>query len=81
MKICQKINVKKWSDDLCRTLHTFTADCFPLKSTEFHKGTQEYHDYQGAIRKILSAHELSSSFILFELYSNRYLFINRLIIK
>ncbi|CAF3812228.1 unnamed protein product [Rotaria sordida] len=58
---------KKWSDDLCRTLHIFTADCFPLKSTEFHKGTQEYHDYQGAIRKILSALELSSSFILFEL--------------
>ncbi|CAM4805641.1 unnamed protein product [Rotaria magnacalcarata] len=58
---------KKWSDDLCRTLHTFTADCFPLKSTEFRKGTQEYHDYQGAIRKILSALELSSSFILFEL--------------
>jgi DNA-dependent protein kinase catalytic subunit len=58
---------KKWSDDLCRTLHTFTADCFPLKSTEFSKGTQEYHDYQGAIRKILSALELSSSFILFEL--------------
>ncbi|CAF1392236.1 unnamed protein product [Adineta steineri] len=58
---------KKWSDDFCRTLHTFTADCFPLKSTEFHKGTQEYHDYQGAIRKILSALELSSSFILFEL--------------
>ncbi|CAF4915020.1 unnamed protein product, partial [Rotaria sp. Silwood1] len=58
---------KKWSDDFCRTLHTFTADCFPLKSTEFHKGTQEYHDYQGAIRKILLALELSSSFILFEL--------------
>ena len=58
---------RKWSDDLCRTLHTFTADCFPLKSTEFRKGTQEYHDYQGAIRKILSALELSSSFILFEL--------------
>ncbi|CAF4662273.1 unnamed protein product, partial [Rotaria sp. Silwood2] len=58
---------KKWSDDFSRTLHTFTADCFPLKSTEFHKGTQEYHDYQGAIRKILSALELSSSFILFEL--------------
>jgi DNA-dependent protein kinase catalytic subunit len=58
---------RKWSDDFCRTLHTFTADCFPLKSTEFHKGTQEYHDYQGAIRKILSALELSSSFILFEL--------------
>jgi len=58
---------KKWSDDFCRTLHTFTADCFPLKSTEFHKGTQEYHDYQDAIRKILSALELSSSLILFEL--------------
>jgi hypothetical protein len=58
---------KKWSDDLCRTLHIFTADCFPLKSTEFHSGTQEYHDYQGAIRKILSALELSSSVILFEL--------------
>jgi hypothetical protein len=48
-------------------MHTFTADCFPLKSTEFHSGTQEYHDYQGAIRKILSALEFSSSFILFEL--------------
>ncbi|CAF1189299.1 unnamed protein product, partial [Adineta ricciae] len=58
---------KKWSDDFCRTLHTFTADCFPLKSTEFRKGTQEYHDYLGAIRKILSALELSSSFVLFEL--------------
>jgi hypothetical protein len=58
---------RKWSDDFSRTLHTFTADCFPLKSTEFHKNTQEYHDYQGAIRKILSALELSSSFILFEL--------------
>ncbi|UJR22353.1 hypothetical protein I4U23_025415 [Adineta vaga] len=58
---------KKWSDELCRTLHTFTADCFPLKSTEFRKGTQEYHDYLGAIRKLLSALELSSSFILFEL--------------
>jgi DNA-dependent protein kinase catalytic subunit len=58
---------KKWSDDLCRTLHIFTADCFPLKSTEFHKGTQEYHDYHDAIKKILLALELSSSFILFEL--------------
>jgi hypothetical protein len=58
---------QKWSDEFSRTLHIFTADCFPLKSTEFHKGTQEYHDYQGAIRKILSALELSSSFILFEL--------------
>ncbi|CAF1368723.1 unnamed protein product [Rotaria sordida] len=29
--------------------------------------TQEYHEYQAAIRKILSAFELSSSFILFEL--------------
>lgn len=58
---------KKWSDNLCRTLHIFTADCFPLKSNEFRKGTQEYHDYQGAVRKILSALELSSSFILFEL--------------
>ncbi|CAF0848203.1 unnamed protein product, partial [Adineta ricciae] len=58
---------KQWSIDLCRTLHTFTADCFPLKSTEFPSGTQEYHDYQAAIRKILSALELSSSFILFEL--------------
>ena len=58
---------KKWSEDFSRTLHTFTADCFPLKSTEFHQKTQEYHDYQGAIRKILSALELSSSFILFEL--------------
>jgi DNA-dependent protein kinase catalytic subunit len=58
---------KRWTSDLCRTLHTFTADCFPLKSTEFTVGTQEYHDYQAAIRKILSALELSSSFILFEL--------------
>jgi DNA-dependent protein kinase catalytic subunit len=58
---------QKWSNDLCRTLRTFTADCFPLKSTEFPPGTQEYHDYQAAIRKILSALELSSSFILFEL--------------
>ncbi|CAF1316968.1 unnamed protein product [Adineta steineri] len=58
---------QKWSNDLCRTLHIFTADCFPLKSTEFPVGTQEYHDYQAAIRKILSALELSSSFILFEL--------------
>ena len=58
---------KKWSDNFRRTLHTFTADCFPLKSTEFRKGTQEYHDYQGAIRKILSALELSSSSILLEL--------------
>ena len=58
---------QKWSDDLNRTLHTFTADCFPLKSTEFSIGTQEYHDYQAAIRKILSALELSLSFILFEL--------------
>jgi len=57
---------KKWSNDLCRTLRTFTADCFPLKSTEFPVGTQEYHDYQAAIRKILSALELSSSFLLFE---------------
>ena len=56
-----------WSTHLCRTLHTFTADCFPLKSNEFAIGTQEYHDYQAAIRKILSALELSSSFILFEL--------------
>ena len=58
---------KKWSDDLNRTLHSFTANCFPLKSTEFPVGTQEYHDYQAAIRKILSALELSSSFLLFEL--------------
>ena len=56
-----------WSNDLSRTLRTFTADCFPLKSTEFPVGTQEYHDYQAAIRKILSALELSSSFLLFEL--------------
>lgn len=58
---------KKFSTELSRTLRTFTADCFPLKSTEFSVGTQEYHDYQAAIRKILSALELSSSFILFEL--------------
>ncbi|CAF1236923.1 unnamed protein product [Rotaria sordida] len=58
---------QKWSNDLCRTLRQFTADCFPLKSTEFSIGTQEYHEYQAAIRKILSALELSSSFILFEL--------------
>ncbi|CAF3651048.1 unnamed protein product [Rotaria socialis] len=58
---------KKWSNDLCRTLRQFTSDCFPLKSTEFSVGTQEYHDFQAAIRKILSALELSSSFILLEL--------------
>jgi len=57
----------KWSENFVRTLHTFTADCFPLKSHEFSKGTQEYHDYHGAIRKILSALELSSSMVLFEL--------------
>ena len=57
----------KWSNDLKRSLHSFTADCFPLKSNEFPVGTQEYHDYQAAISKILSALELSSSFLLFEL--------------
>lgn len=57
---------KKWSNDLSRTLRQFIADCFPLKSNEFSIGTQEYHDYQAAMRKILSALELSSSFILFE---------------
>ena len=57
---------QKWSDQLSRTLHTFTADCFPLKSTEFSSGSQEYHDYQGALRKILAALELSSSFLLLE---------------
>ena len=61
------IEDQNWSKDLSRTLRIFTADCFPLKSTEFPIGTQEYHDYQAAVRKILSALELSSSFILFEL--------------
>ncbi|CAF1469115.1 unnamed protein product [Rotaria sp. Silwood1] len=56
---------KKWSNDLSHTLCIFTADCFSLKSTEFSICTQEYHDYQAAIRKILSALQLSSSFILF----------------
>ncbi|CAF0726266.1 unnamed protein product [Adineta steineri] len=27
------------SEDVCRILHTFAADCFPLKSTELHKST------------------------------------------
>jgi hypothetical protein len=56
-----------WSNDFRRTLHCFTAECFPLKSSEFSIGTQEYHDYQAAIRKILAALELSSSFVLLEL--------------
>ena len=58
---------EKWTENFSRTFHTFIADCFPLKSTEFSKGTQEYHDYQGAIRKIFLALELSSSKFLFEL--------------
>ena len=58
---------RTWSEQLSRALHTFTADCFPLSSTEFASGTQEYHDYQGALRKLLAALELSSSFLLLEL--------------
>ncbi|CAF0805389.1 unnamed protein product [Adineta steineri] len=31
--------------DQCRISHTFTADCFQLKTIELHKGTQEYQDH------------------------------------
>ncbi|CAF4106683.1 unnamed protein product [Rotaria sordida] len=70
---------RKWFDEFYRTLHTFTTDCFPLKSRKFHTGTQEYRDYYDPIRKMLSALELSSSFTLFEdeILSS----INRFIIK
>jgi hypothetical protein len=57
----------QWSNQLSRTLYTFTAECFPLKSTEFAVGTQDYHDYQAALKKILAAFELSSSsFLLYD---------------
>lgn len=56
----------RFSGELRRSLRCFTADCLPLKSTEFAVGTSEYHDYHAAISKILSAMELSSSFLLFE---------------
>ncbi len=43
---------------------------FPLRSTELVKGTDGWHDYVNAVRKILTAVELSGSFELIEVVVN-----------
>ncbi|XP_069123844.1 DNA-dependent protein kinase catalytic subunit-like [Argopecten irradians] len=48
-------------------LDRLVADNFPLKSTEFPKGSSHYRDYLTALDKILSGLELSGSLVLLEL--------------
>ncbi|KAL8588517.1 hypothetical protein ACOMHN_043866 [Nucella lapillus] len=58
---------KPHDEKLKKSLDRFVADNFPLKSTEFAKGTPQYNDYISAIDKLLSAMELSGSVVLVEL--------------
>ncbi|XP_076445486.1 DNA-dependent protein kinase catalytic subunit-like [Babylonia areolata] len=58
---------KPHDNKLKESLDRFVADNFPLKSSEFTKGTPRHNDYIRAIDKLLSALELSGSLILVEL--------------
>ncbi|KAI8501204.1 hypothetical protein Bbelb_212990, partial [Branchiostoma belcheri] len=53
--------------ELKARLDRMVADNFPLKSAEFPAGSSKYNDYVGAVTKLLSALELSSSLMLLEL--------------
>ncbi|XP_078611933.1 DNA-dependent protein kinase catalytic subunit-like isoform X3 [Branchiostoma floridae x Branchiostoma japonicum] len=53
--------------ELKARLDRMVADNFPLKSAEFPPGSSKYNDYIGAVTKLLSALELSSSLTLLEL--------------
>ncbi|KAK7506702.1 hypothetical protein BaRGS_00002177 [Batillaria attramentaria] len=58
---------KPHDNKLKESLDRFVADNFPLKSSEFVKGTPRFNDYISAIDKLLSGLELSGSLVLLEL--------------